>query len=136
MSAAVDAILAKLAAAPAVTNIAGTRFELAGMVSPATARPLIVVQTIGTGRLYDNAGPSGVARSTVQLTCYANGYGTARQLANAVRTTLNGFRGTVGQTKVLSILLDDERDAAQPPSGGSDRGVPGVLLIFIVAVAE
>ena len=105
------------------------------------ARPNVVYQTLGTRRVYSNDGPTGLARATVQLTCYADAYDAAKDLAGAVRAVLEGYTGVTpaafGKTiDIQSSFVDDERDAPQPPPPGRASGVVGKLLIFVIAYCE
>jgi hypothetical protein len=124
-----------------LTADAPTNGLIAGRIAPATlhdrlSRPNVVYQTISTARVYSNDGPTGFARATLQVSCYADGYKQAKALATAVRTALNGFSGTVGEIRIQSALLDDERDAPTPPPPGGTHGVFGVILVFNIAYDE
>ena len=129
------AIVARLAATPAVTAIVADRVAAVGLPDK-LARPNLVYQTLGTARVYSNDGPAGLARATLQVSCYADDYKSAKQLAKAVRDALNGFAGTSAGIVVQSCLLDDERDAPQPPSSGQTFGLSGVVQVFNVAYDE
>jgi hypothetical protein len=41
-----------------------------------------------------------------------------------------------GDVFIQSILLDDERDAPQPPATGQGQGIAGVVHVFKVGYSE
>lgn len=117
-----------------------------GRIAPAVMperlrRPNVVYQVLTTRRTYSNSGPTGLARATLQLTCYADDYKAAKGLARAVREALNGFRGEAaagdsGTVNIQSLLLNDERDAPTPPPAGQSAVVHGVVMVFAIAYGE
>lgn len=122
------ALVAMLTAAVPVTAIMGNRIGQAGMPQ-GMARPNVVYQRLGTSRSYHNQGSDKAPKAMFQISCYADSTATARSLASAVRSTLDGFKGTVGTVgalKIDAIFLTDERDAPQPPATGSGQSVKGV----------
>jgi hypothetical protein len=129
------AFVQKLSAEPTITTIIGNRIA-ASVLPDRLARPNIVYQRIGTGRQYSNDGPAGIARASLQVSCYADDYSQARQLASAIRGVFNGFNGMIGTLRIQSMLLDDERDAPTPPPPGQSAGVVGIVMMFLVAYSE
>ena len=134
------AIVAKLKADAGINALVGGRIAAAG-IPDTLARPNIAYQRIGTGRRWSNDGPSGLARATLQLSCYADTYPQAKALAKAVRA-FDGFAGRVGAeppgdgVTIQSMFLDDEQDAPAPPPAGQTRSIPGIVLVFVIAYSE
>lgn len=132
------AIVSLLKADAVINDLVAGRIAATGLPD-ALARPNIVYQRIGTPRTWNNDGPDGIVRGTVQISCYADRYPQAKELAKAVRA-LNGFRGTVtgpsGSIVIHGIFLDDERDAPVPPPTGQSQGIAGIVLIFNVDYSE
>ncbi len=129
-----SAIVTKLKADATVNGIIAGRILPIGR--PAPARPNIVIQVIGTGRFYGNQGSTGISRATVQLSCYADDYKPAAQLASAVASVFDGFTGAVDGVKFHSVFIDDERDAPEPPAPGGTAAIAGVILVLLVAYSE
>lgn len=128
-------IVAKLTTDPAVAALIEDRIAQAGMPQR-LARPNIVYQRIGTRRDYSNDGSTRAPSATLQLTCWADDQAGARALSNAVRTALDGFRGTVGESVIDAIFVSDENDAPVPQTPGKDQTIRGIVLDFKVHFRE
>jgi hypothetical protein len=81
--------------------------------------PCIVINKISGVRSHVLTGPDGLANPRFQIDSIAKTYTEAKRLADAVRQTLDGYRGTLKETAVHGCSLDNERDifenAIQPP---------------------
>lgn len=93
--------------------------------------PAIVYQRVATRRSHDLAGPDGVPRPRLQLTCWAASSGAAYQLAGGVRQRLDGYCGAMGAVTVGSVQCTGEFDVEDPEAGRS-----GVALEFLIQVYE
>ena len=103
------AVYTLLINAPAVTAIVGTRvFPV--RVSQSAAYPYIRYMRAAGARWRSTQGPSGKAQPLIQVDCYAATYAEVKTLANAVRQTLDGYRGTVAGVRVGSISLETDED--------------------------
>ncbi len=60
------------------------------------ALPAIVYQRISTPRITNQQGSSGLARPRLQLKSWATTFEAAYAVADAVRRSLDGFRGSLG----------------------------------------
>ena len=60
-----------------------------------TAVPFIVFQRTDSQRWRSMNNPSGMAQAYIQIDCYGKDYYEAKELAAAVETALDGYRGTV-----------------------------------------
>lgn len=70
----------------------------------------------------DKAG--GTDAPVFRLTCYAEQYGDADALGEALRQVLQGFRGTMGTVTVNACVLKDQYDGDwDAPDDGGDEGV-------------
>ncbi len=102
-----------------LTNDAGVSALVGNRVYPLmapqdAALPHLVYQRISSPRLRSHGGPSGLAHPRFQITATAGSYSAARSLANAVRASLDGFRGTMGGgVSVGASFLDNEADGYQ-----------------------
>lgn len=73
--------------------------------------PAISYQRISAERIHEmSIGPIGWAWSRFQVDCWANSYGDVRSLAEAVRQSLDGFKGDLDSTHVGGIYIEGERD--------------------------
>lgn len=95
--------------AQAVTDIIGTSIYPLVM-SADVVLPAIVYQQISGQRDQVMAGPSGLASPRFQITCWADTYKKADELADAVRQTLDGYSGIVESVVIQAIHLLDEAD--------------------------
>lgn len=112
------AVYTILKAAPAVAAIVSTRIYPLSAPQGA-AVPFVTYQRISGERTRDTRGPTGRARSRIQVDGYASGYAAAKTLANAVRQALDGYRGKLASIRVWSIALESDvdffEDAVDPP---------------------
>lgn len=121
MSSIDESLVAILAGAGAVTALCGQRVYPLRARQTAT-RPYIVYQRISTVRYPSHDGASGLARPRFQLRITGASYATVRQVADAVRTTLEGYSGEAAGVRIDGILLDnelDELDEATDDEGSS-----------------
>lgn len=99
------------------TWLAGTPNRVYPLVIPqkvprgAAQTPCVVYETVGVDRQVSYCGTSGLIRTTMQLNCYAEDYGTAKSVAAAVRDVFGDFRGLLGGTvDVRHAKLEAEFD--------------------------
>ena len=101
-----------------VLAIVGARMHARKLPQTPTL-PAIVYQRIDTRRLHDLTGPDGLPRPRMQLTCWADTPAGAYTLAAAVRSRLDGFKGTWGALTIGSCLCVGELDLDDPETGHS-----------------
>lgn len=117
-------------AGSAVAALVGTRMY-PRMLPQTPTLPALVYQRIDTRRLHDLAGPDGLPRPRMQVTCWAPLPLSASGLAAAVRQRLDGYRGAMGTVSVESCLLVGERDVTD-----TEAGRYGVALDFMIQYQE
>jgi hypothetical protein len=117
-------------AGPAVAAMVGTRMHARKLPQNPTL-PAIVYQRIDTRRLHDMAGPDGLPRPRMQLTCWATTPAGATDLAAVVRQRLDGFKGTWGAIDIGSCQCVGEMDLDDPDATRS-----GVALDFMIQFTE
>ena len=93
--------------------------------------PAIVYQRIDTRRGHDLAGPDGLPRPRIQITCWATSPAGASELAAAVRLRLDGYRGAWGDVAIGSCLCVGERDTDDPETGRA-----GVIQDYMIQFTE
>lgn len=94
------------------------------VVAPAEATyPFVTWRRIQVLRQQTLANPMGVPKVTVEFSIYGATYDQARQVADAMRQVLDGYRGTVDNTTVQYASVENETDdfvsltgAELPPS--------------------
>jgi len=80
-------------------------------VSPSTAAlPFIAYRRSGIQRDQAFRNPVGMPRVTVEFVIYGATYNEAREVADAVRSVLDGYAGTVNNTVVDQVSLENESD--------------------------
>lgn len=93
----------------AVTAMVGTRIY--PVLAPATAPlPLVTWRRAGIQRSQTLAAPMGVPQVSVEYQIYAGTYEAARDIADAMRLVLDGYRGVVDNTTVRQTSLENEVD--------------------------
>ena len=79
--------------------------------------PAITYRKISGPRIQTHDGASGLAHPRIQISCWAETYLAAKQLAEEVRQDLDGFSGAMGATHVGSMFLSNETDLYDPETG-------------------
>ena len=113
-----------------VAGLVGTRMH-ARMLPQAPTLPAIVYQRVDTRRLHDLAGPDGLPRPRMQVTCWGSTPAVAYSVATVVRERLDGFKGTWGTLTIGSCLCVGERDLDDPEANRS-----AVALDFMIQYEE
>ena len=101
---------------PAIATLVGTRMYARKLPQNPTL-PAISFQRIATRRLHDMAGPDGLPRPRMQLTCWAMTPAGADDLAAVVRQRLDGYRGAWGAIDIGSCQCVGEQDLDDPETG-------------------
>lgn len=101
-----------------VAALAGTRMHARRLPQTPTL-PAITYQRIDTRRTHDMAGPDGLPRPRMQVTCWGATPADATTLAAAVRQRLDGYKGAWGAISVGSCLCVGERDLDDPDASRS-----------------
>jgi hypothetical protein len=119
-----------------ISALVGTRVNW--VVRPqSSALPAIVLNVIDTLPDYTMQGPSGLASSRVQVTCWSITYAAAKAVARAVEALLSGIDELVGDgdsPEAFTILRggfqEGERESFE--IGEGQTGLYSVSLDFIV----
>ena len=101
-----------------LASAAGGRryFGHAENVSPG-AGAYLIINRISGARDYAIDGHTGYTASRFQIDAYASSYGAARGAAAEAIAALEGFAGTAGETRILGIFVDGERDLSAADAG-------------------
>jgi hypothetical protein len=107
-----EGLFAQLTMDPDVSAIVGDRVY--PLIMPqGSPLPAVTYQRISSARFYAHDGPSGLARPMIQLSCWAESYDEAKQVAALVRKALESASGTLGGqdgVPVQGIRVEDEVD--------------------------
>ena len=105
------------------------------IVPQGSAFPAISYNQVSGVRLYDvNDGPTGRAMPRITINSWAVRYLDVRNLADAVRRRINGFRGMMGSTSIGRITLDNEFDNFEQEAG--QDGIHRVVQDYIISFVE
>jgi len=97
--------------------------------------PLIMYQTDGIDRTYAFSGALDAKEADIRYDCIGDRYSTARSVAAAVISSLDGYTGTLGSLLIHAIFVDDERDGRMLESADDDS-LKYVVHISIRCVYE
>jgi hypothetical protein len=100
------------------------------------ALPAVTYSEISGNRLQVTAGPVGLVESRWQMNCWAEHKIDARQLSDAVRQSIDGFDGFVGNVEIQSIQCTGEVDLGDHPAGVDVSRRYGLALEFEIWFAE
>lgn len=115
-----EALYSDLTTAAGVVAIAGTR-GYPELIPEISALPAWAYQTITSNREPVHSGSSGLTEQTIQITCQAVTYASAKALAAAIRARLHGFKGTLSGLKVHRITVDNDQDGLADEDGATVR---------------
>lgn len=111
-----EALRAVLLGSAAVTAIAGARVNW-GEHPQGAALPGIILTVVSDVEGHTIGAPNGVSAARVQVDCQGASYGSAKQLARAVRTVIDGYRGGL----IQAVLLASVRDGREGGTDEADR---------------
>lgn len=91
--------------------------------------PAVTYQQISAVRTHAMGKDAPLIRVRMQVNVWGKTYAEARATAGAVANRLSRFRGTVGATRVLDVLLDNELETYE-----SDNGTRRVIQDYSLLV--
>lgn len=108
---AVEQVLVKeLLANAGVATLVGTRIH--PQVAPqGTAQPYVTYEMASSNPQHDHSGAAGLWAVRLSYLCHAQTYAGAKAVAAAIRSALDGRRGTIQGEAVKGILESEEADA-------------------------
>jgi hypothetical protein len=124
-----------LAGNPAVTAIVGDRLFFVQRPQD-ERRPCVILTRVSTlfGRNF--RATAGWARGRMQFDCLAPSYPTVKELAAAVRDAIEDYTGTIDNTLIDQVTVDEERDTPVAPLEGRASPTYGVQLDAAVLYQE
>lgn len=98
-----------LVANNAVTTLIGTRIY--PVIAPATATlPFVTWRRVAVRRQQTLAAPMGMPVTSVEYSIFGLTYEQARDVADSMRSVLDGYGGTLNNTEVKQTSLEQESD--------------------------
>lgn len=105
----------RLTSQTSVSSLIGSRVY--PLVAPqGTPLPLIVYQRTAVERPQSLTGNVGNPVVTLQLTTYGTSYTSVKQIARAVRLTIDGWTGTTAGVTIQRTTLQTEADGVDMPA--------------------
>ena len=108
------ALVALLAADAPYTALVDKRtypLRLPDRPAPGVAQfPAVVYQRISGDREYSQDGDSRLPHPRYQFSVWGPDYTATRAAANALRTAISGYRGTVGGVFIQAIFIESEQE--------------------------
>lgn len=129
------ALRTRLLAVSGVTDLVGTRIYPQWTPQNATL-PAVVYQFIYGDNVGHMGAPSGLASARIEYACFADLQTTAFTVAEAIRTALDGWNGTVDSVEVHEIRLDSRYDEVEAPGAATDQATYVHIIDFSVWYAE
>lgn len=117
---------------PAVSALIGSRLY-PNIIPQGTPNPAMTYQQISGPRGHDMDGAIGLTKARYQINCWAASYAKAKELAEAVRLTLDGYSSS-GTIKV--IFLANEGDLPKTKPGLDQLTRYGKRLDFFLWFTE
>lgn len=113
---------AYLLAQPAIADLVADRIHW--RASPLGLRlPRITLRIVAGTSVHSQAGPSGLLRYRVQVSCFAPGVDTLAKLRDSVCAAMDGLRGRQGETVIRDCSYLAEVDLPEPPRHGKDAEI-------------
>lgn len=101
-----------LLAAPVISNLIGSRLY-PNIVPQKAPMPAITYQQISGPRGHDMQGAIGLTKARYQINCWAASYAKAKELAEAVRLTLDGYSSS-GTINVVHLANEGDMPETLP----------------------
>lgn len=132
-------LFAYLSTATAITSLVSTRIYPL-VVPQDTSLPAITYQQTANNTdhhsLTGTLRSDGCPRASIQLDVYATTYAACKEIADAVRTTLDGFRGMMGTVAVRGCYKRGEVDYNELPADASSPGEYRISVDFEIDYNE
>jgi len=101
-------------------------------IEQGTAFPWIVLEQISNDDIAHLLAATGKAVKRIQINVYGTTSLSVANVADAIRTALHGFRGTMGAGHISSCFLDDERIVTEDSTTGKDQSIHGDQQDYLI----
>jgi len=124
-------LMRALLASPSVARLVGR--QIYALLAPQSASyPFVVYSRTGADREQTLAEPLGVPTLSLDFAVYGQTYEQAREAADAIRATLDGYGGSALGCTVSQVALDNEQDDFVTLQGGDLPPAYQITLTFDV----
>jgi len=103
---------------------------------PEPIYPAITYQEISYVPDVIHRGPSGLAQSRYQVTCFGRTHRESRDLAELARQRLSGFRGKWGELEIQGCFLEDARSVPSENAEAQRRDRYGRMFDVVIHFTE
>jgi hypothetical protein len=121
----------RLLADAGVSALVSDRIFL-GEADQGTSLPLVVFALPSLEELQDLDGPTGAVTGTCLVVCIADTLGEAKDLGDAVRASLDGWRDETVSPSIQSFRFESQEDGELPPVDDSEKGAQVVTQNYSV----
>ena len=125
----------KLVADSTVTNLVGSRIYPLTLPQGVTLPAIRYQRITGTSDPH-LGGTTGLAVATIQFDCVGTTYAKAEQVRDAVRESLEAYRGTVNGVKITSVRATNHSDFFDAPVHANDVGFYQLMSDYEVYFSE
>jgi hypothetical protein len=125
-------LIAYLLTKTAITSIVGIKVY-GNTAYQASVLPFILCRPTGGTRFYHTLGASGLTEATIEIICRAKTDVAAAAVYEAVRDSVDGFRGLWNGRSIDSAFLTPHATGTEDPTEGDTHGFPamrGELNVF------
>lgn len=121
-------LIKRLNTATTVTSLASGRIGV--RAEEAKGFPAVALRRVSTTRVSAMTQDDSLQRVRVQVDCYATTYVSVKSLANAVKSRLSRFSGTVTGEVIQDVILQNEMDLEE--ERGEDQRLWRVMQDYFV----
>jgi len=136
MSLLVEGVIAHLRAQSSITDLTGTRIR-ASQAGEDDDLPYVTLIMVSDPSVYHMGGASGIAQARIQIDCIGSLPLEATNVAEAIRSSISGFRGTMG---TVAVRRCHKADRAGPDffqaQDGKDKGKYRMRMDFMIDYNE
>ena len=118
-------LVAYLLTKTAITSIVGSKVY-GNTAYQASVAPFVLCVPNGGTRFYHTLGASGLTEAAIDVVCRAKTDVKAAELYEAVRDSVDGFRGMWGSTQIDSAFLEPHATGTESPTEGDAMGFPSM----------
>jgi hypothetical protein len=130
------ALHAYLSDKTAIIDLVGNQIYANHLPPRWNKRPSVSFHRAATEHEHDIAGAVGCARVRMQIDCWSQSYETALEISEAVRESLQGYRGLIGAVEVTSCTLLNTILLPEEPAKADDAWIYHVALDFLMIHRE
>lgn len=125
-----EAVYSWFSGLTALQAIIGARI-MPSVPSQATAYPCAVLKFPQSANGHNLDGADGTGVATVEITALALQQSQCLAIAEAIRNSADGFRGTQSDVAIMSFLQTDTADGdPYPPPDGSDEQIRNITIEY------